>query len=140
MSLLRQSPAGGGPAHSPSSEQGGGAAADWPASSPASSSSSGRLGVVHSPASPAPGPLSLNSMQIALMALKVRVAPYANSSGQPVFRFIRQYFVTDPDLRIRNPNCGSGRGRPVYCGSGVYLAIFVAIVKWDDSGFGPALV
>ena len=74
MSLLRQSPSGG-PAHSPNSEQGGvAAAADWPASSPASSSSS-RLGVVHSPASPAPqGPLSLNSMQIALMALKVRVA------------------------------------------------------------------
>ncbi len=69
MSLLRQSPSGG-PAHSPGSEQ---AAADWPATSPASSSS--RLGVVHSPASPAPqGPLSLNSMQIALMALKVRVA------------------------------------------------------------------
>jgi hypothetical protein len=73
MSLLRQSPGGGPAHHSPSSDQGGGAAADWPVSSPASSSS--RLGVVHSPASPAPqGPLSLNSMQIALMALKVRVA------------------------------------------------------------------
>ncbi len=72
MSLLRQSPAGSGPAHSPNSEHGGGAATDWPVSSPASSS---RLGVVHnSPASPLQGPLSLNSMQIALMALKVRVS------------------------------------------------------------------
>ncbi len=70
MSLLRQSPSGG-PAHSPNSDQGGGgAAANWPVTSPASSS---RLGVVHSPASPAQGPLSLNSMQIALMALKVSV-------------------------------------------------------------------
>jgi hypothetical protein len=73
MSLLRQSLSGGPAQHSPSSEQGGGPAVDWPVSSPASSSS--RLGVVHSsPASPAQGPLSLNSMQIALMALKVRVA------------------------------------------------------------------
>jgi hypothetical protein len=90
MSLLRQSPSGG-PAHSPGSDQGGGAAADWPVTSPASSSNSSRLGVVHSPASPVQGPLSLNSMQIALMALKV-------SCTYPTV------FLTDPD-----ENCEMGQ-------------------------------
>jgi hypothetical protein len=92
MSLLRQSPSGG-PVHSPDSDQGGGgAASDWPATSAASSSS--RLGVVHSsPASPAQGPLSLNSMQIALMALKVRVV---RTRIPPASQYSRQYF-----LRIR---------------------------------------
>jgi hypothetical protein len=107
MSLLRQSPSGG-PAQSPSSDQGGGGAADWPVTSPISSS---RV-VVHSPASPAQGPLSLNSMQIALMALKVRVActqiPPVSISRQISYGSIiriadldaADQFITDPDLTL----------------------------------------
>jgi hypothetical protein len=125
MSLLRQSPSGG-PAHSPSSEQGGGAAADWPVSSPASSSS--RLGVVHSsPASPAPqGPLSLNSMQIALMALKVRVARTSKFSSQPVFRVRRNLLriqICGFIIRIADLDAA---GQFNYR-SGSFAAIFVAI-------------
>ncbi len=104
MSLLRQSPSGG-PAHSPSSDQSG-IVADWPVTSPASSSnssnsSSSRL-VVHSPASTAQGPLSLNSMQIALMALKVRVARTVRKFLQSASVPHPSVISTDPDLQIHN--------------------------------------